>query len=217
MAQVIQALCDVHLNEDQQLVGSTFVINVNGRLRAIELCGACEAELLAPLDAVLKDLGRKADASDMPSPVRESRANANVNGGRSMTCPVDGEVCKSRAGLAIHARHKHEMSVEALLGEAPNLGMMKCTFPDCNGKSVSRGAVATHVLNKHHLTLAELEQLYGPVMASLDNNTSSATGEVSDQYICLDCTPPRKFNMSAGLHSHRRNKHPNIQKDRVVV
>lgn len=208
MAQVIQTLCDVHLHREDgerpsQLIGRTIVVNINGKTRAMELCAMCEEELLVPLQSVLDEYGRKVDATDMPSPTREPREPRA--GARAAACPEDGEVFKSRAGLAIHARHKHEMSVEALLGEAPNLGMMSCTFPDCGAKSVSRGAVATHVLNKHQLTLSELEQLYGPVVASLDNNTPTATED--GQHICLDCTPPRQFNMAAGLHSHRRNKH----------
>lgn len=206
MAQVIQTLCDVHLHaeDEKQLIGRTFVININGRIRVTELCATCEGQLLTELQRVLDEYGRKADATDMPAPVREPRVSAG-KGDRSVACPKEGEMFKSRAGLAIHARHKHEMSVQALLGETPNLGMYLCTFPDCDAKSVSRGAVATHVLNKHQLTLGELEQLYGPVMPSLDNNTPTTTED--GQHICLDCTPPRQFNMAAGLHSHRRNKH----------
>ena len=61
MAQVIQTLCDVHLHQDPEVhtAGRTFVVVVNGRARAMEMCPDCEQELLSPLQALLVEHGRK--------------------------------------------------------------------------------------------------------------------------------------------------------------
>jgi hypothetical protein len=204
MAQVIQTLCDVHLHseEEAQVIGRTFVVNINGRIRALELCTECEEQLLVPLQAILTEHARRADATDMPAPAREPRVTGDDN--RSVACPVDNKRFKSRAGLSIHARHKHEMSVEALLGEAPNLGMMMCTFPDCGHKSVSRGAVATHALNRHSLTMSELEGEYGPVQPSLNiHNGEASNGELT----CPLCSDRRVFKNRAGLGTHADKVH----------
>lgn len=199
MAQVIQTLCDVHLHaeDEKQLIGRTFIVNVNGRARAVELCAMCEEALLVPLQAVLNEHGRKVNPSDMPPAVREPRADTD----KTETCPLDGRVFKSRAGLAIHAR-MHEMSVEALLGETPNLGLMMCTFPDCGHRSVSRAAIGTHVLNRHGMTLSEVETQYSAVHASLDVHNKTP----SHQLTCPVCGGG-PFKTRAGLGTHADKVH----------
>jgi hypothetical protein len=208
MAQKIVTLCDAHLQREPevQTPGQTFVVNINGRIRAMELCTICEEELLAPLQAMLQEHGRKVEATDMPAAPREGKLKPTRAG--DMICPIDQQPYQGRAGLAIHARHMHQMSVEALLGEAPNLGMMTCPLPDCQHQSVSKNALNTHAQNKHRKSLGELETLYGSARSSLDgvDTTNQAETLGAGSLACPLCNN-RLFRSRLGLSTHADKIH----------
>jgi hypothetical protein len=142
MAQEIVTWCDVHMEKDERVPGSTVTIAIdNKKARALDLCEQCHKELLGSLLEVLEGARIAANANPPVGHDDEGSQPRRSQPQRDMSCPICAEEGQQyhvtkRSTMRDHMRHNHDVVLadfESRLGETLD-GLplpYKCDFPGC--------------------------------------------------------------------------------------
>jgi hypothetical protein len=140
----------------------TAAVGAGGQPAALDLCDACEADLLAPLAALLADYGAPVD---QPATISRPTPVPTSSRGGGYSCPICGATRNARSALADHVWRDH------LAQPRPPV---PTTCPDCgytavNSKNPS-ASVGRHRSNSHG---------YDPLAEALTRYTETAEGPES--------------------------------------